>query len=104
MRYADNVGEYLQNRPHPMIRHCLLKKGLGENMDNTGIKITSVGKLSVYYYKNGEKRIHNLDFSDDERMPYCSCPCWKMLGYPCRHFLQFSKISSMGLKFFINFG
>ena len=74
MRYADNVDEYLQNRPHPMIRHCLLKKGLGENMDSTGIRITSVGKFSICYYKNGEQRIYNLDFGDDDRIPYCSCP------------------------------
>ena len=84
MRYADNVDEYLQNRPHPMIRHCVLKKGLGENMDNAGIRITSVGKFSVCYYKNGEKQIYNLDFGDDERMPYCS-------AYPCKHFFAVFK-------------
>ena len=102
MRYADKVDEYLENRPHPIIRHCRLKKGRGENMDNTGIRITSVGKFSVCYYKNGEKQIYNLGFGDDERMPCCSFPDWK-----CRHihaniFLQFSKISSMGLVFFIS--
>ena len=91
MRYADNVGEYLQNRPHPMIRQCLLKKGLGENMDNTGIRITSLGKFSVCYYKKGEKQIYNLDFGDDERMPYCSCPDWKMSAYPCKHFFAVFK-------------
>ena len=55
-------------------------------MDSTGIRITSVGKFSICYYKNGEKRIYNLDFVDDERMPYCSCPDWKMSAYPCKHF------------------
>ena len=67
-RFADNVDEYFQNRPHPMIRHCLLKKGLGENTDNTGIRTISVRKVSICFYKNGEKQIYNLDFGD-ERMP-----------------------------------
>ena len=40
MCYSDNVDGYLQNRSHPMIRHCLLKKSPGENMDNAGIRIT----------------------------------------------------------------
>ena len=91
MRYADKVDEYLENRPHPIIRHCRLKKGLGENMDNTGIRITSVGKFSVCYYKNGEKQIYNLGFGDDERMPCCSFPDWKMSSYPCKHFFAVFK-------------
>ena len=66
MRFADNVDEYFQNQPHPMIRHCVLKKVLGENMDNTGIRI--IRKFSICFYKNGENRIYNLDFGD-ERMP-----------------------------------
>ena len=68
-----------------------MKKGLGENMDNTGIRITSVGKFSVCYYKNGENRIYNLDFGDCERMPYCYCPDWKMSSYPCKHFFAVFK-------------
>ena len=91
MRYAGNIDEYLQNRPHPMIKHCLLKKGLQENMDNTGIRITNVGKISVCYYKNSEKRIYNLHFGDDERIPYCSCPDWKISAYPCKHFFAVFK-------------
>ena len=66
MRFADNVDEYFQNQPHPMIRHYVLKKGLGKNMDNTGIRI--IRKFSICFYKNGENRIYNLDFGD-ERMP-----------------------------------
>ena len=91
MHYAGNVDEYLQNRLHPMITLYLLKKGLGEKMDNTGIRITSVGKFSACYYKKGGKRINNLDFRDDERMPYCSCPDWKMSAYPCKYFFAVFK-------------
>ena len=85
MRFADNVDEYFQNQPHPMIRHCVLKKGLGENMDNTGIRI--IRKFSICFDKNGENRIYNLDFGD-ERMP---CPDWKMSAYPCKHFFAVFK-------------
>ena len=96
MHYADNVDEYLQNRPHPMIMLCLLKRGLGEKMDNTGIKITNVGKFSACYYKNSGKQISNLYFRGNERIPYCSCPDWKMSAYPCKHFFAVFKKFTAG--------
>ena len=69
MRYGEEIDEYLQNRPHPLIRHCLLKKNLGENLDLTGIRVTATGKFSVVYYKDGQRRHYNVDFGSDETMP-----------------------------------
>lgn len=92
MRYTDNIDKYLQNSPNPMIKHCLLKKGRGDNMDKIGIKITSVGKFSVCSYKNDEKRLYSLDFGVDEGMAYCTSTNWKMLAYRCKHlFYSFNK-------------
>ena len=51
MRYREEIDEYLQNRPHPLIRHCLLKKNIGENMDLTGIRITTTGKFPLFTIK-----------------------------------------------------
>ena len=91
MRYGEEIDEYLQNRPHPLIRHCLLKKNLGENLDLTGIRVTATGKFSVVYYKDGQRRHYNVDFGSDETMPSCSCPDWKMSAYPCKHFFAIFK-------------
>ena len=74
MRYGEEIDEYLQNRPHPLIRHCLLKKNLGENLDLTGICVTVTRKFSVIYYKDGHRKNYNVDFGSDETMSSCSCP------------------------------
>ena len=91
MRYGEEIGEYLQNRPLPLIRHCLLKKNLWENLDLTGIRVTATGMSSVIYYKDGQRRHYNVDFGSDETMPSCSCPDWKMSAYPCKHFFAIFK-------------
>ena len=91
MRYGEEIDEYLQNRPHPLIRHCLLKKNLGENLDLTGIRVTATGKFSVVYYKDGQRRHYNVDFGSDETMLSCSCPDWKMSAYPCKYLFEIFK-------------
>ena len=63
--YGEEIDEYLQNRPHPLIRHCLLKKNLGENLDLTGIRVTATGKFSVIYYRDGQRRLYNVDSGSD---------------------------------------
>ena len=74
MRYGEEIDEYLQNRPHPLIQHCLLKKNLGENLDLPGICVTTTGKFSVTYYKAGQRINYSVDFGSDESMSSYSCP------------------------------
>ena len=45
MRYGEEIDEYLQNLPHPLIRQCLVKKNLGENLDLTGICAAATRKF-----------------------------------------------------------
>ena len=66
--------EYLQNRPRPLVRHCLLKKNLGENLNLTGIRVTTTGNFLVVYYKDGQRSHYDVDFGSYETMPSCSCP------------------------------
>ena len=100
MRYGEEMDEYLQTRPHPLIRHFLLKKNLGENLDLTEIRVTATGKFSIFsiiYYKDRQRRLYNVDFGSDETMPSCSCPDWKMSAYRCKHFFAiFKKYASLG--------
>ena len=91
MGYGEKIDEYLHNRPHPLIRHCSLKKNLREILDLTGIRVTATGKFSVIYYRDGRRRLYNVDFGSDEKMPSCSCPDWKMSAYPCKDFFAIFK-------------
>ena len=91
MKYAENIPDSLKNKPQQMVRHCLLKKSLGESLDLTGIKTVGMGKFAMIYYKNGEKRVYYVDFGDDTTMPSCTCPDWKSSAYPCKHFFAIFK-------------
>ena len=55
-------------------------------MDQTGIRMTDVGKFTIQYLKNNIKKIHYLDFGNNYKMSSCSCYTWKKSAYPCKHF------------------
>ena len=64
-------------------------------MDQTGIRMTGVGKFTIQYFKNNIKKIHFLDFGNDYKMSSCSCYAWKKSAYPCKHFFAvFQKIAA----------
>ena len=86
MRYSADVESNFIDRPHQTIRHCMLQKSIGEKMNQTGIRMTDVGKFTIQYFKNNMKKIHYLDFGNDYKMPSCSCYTWKKSAYPCKHF------------------
>ena len=86
MRYSADVDRNFIDRPHQMIRHCMLQKSIGEKMDQTGIRMTDAGKFTIQYFKNNMKKIHYLDFGNDYKMPSCSCYTWKKSAYACKHF------------------
>ena len=70
-------------------------RSIGEKMDQTGIRMTDVGKFTIQYFKNNIKKIHYLDFGNDYKMSSCSCYTWKKSAYPCKHFLAvFQKVSA----------
>ena len=98
MRYSVDVDRYLINRPHEMIRHCLLQKGLGKKLDHTGIKFVGVGKFTIEYFQGNFLKRHSVDFGGDEAMPKCSCFTWRKSAYPCKYFFcNFLKISCLEL-------
>ena len=72
MRYGEEIDEYSQNLPRLLIWHCYLKKYLGGNLDL--IRIRATGKFSITYYKDGQRRLYNVHFGNDETISPCSCP------------------------------
>ena len=91
MRYADEIEGYLENRPRAMVKHCLIKKSLGENLDTTGIKMIDMGRFIISYYDDGQRKEYYVEFGDDENMPSCTCPSWRSSAFPCKHFFAIFK-------------
>ena len=56
MRYSADIDRNFIDRPHQVIRHCMLKKSIGEKMDQTGIRMTDVGKFTIQHFKNNMKK------------------------------------------------
>ena len=42
-------------------------------MDQTGIRLTDVGKFTIQYFKINMNKPHYLDFGSDYKMTSCSC-------------------------------
>ena len=88
MRYSVDIDRDLINRPHHMIRHCLLQKGLGKKQDHAGKKFVGVGFtiFTIEYFIENFLKHHSVDFGGDETMPKCSCFTWGKSAYQCKHF------------------
>ena len=84
-RYGRWVPAYLYNRPHSLVKHCLIKKDIAENMDLSGVimikhsvfAVSSCTKTAIKYF---------VSFGDDITMPKCTCVDWMSTAYPCKHF------------------
>ena len=97
MRYSPDVDRNFIDRPHQMIRHCMLQKSIEEKMDQTGIRMTDVGKFKIQCFKNYMNKIHYLVFGNDCKLSSCSCHTWKISAYLCKHFCSFSEIACLEL-------
>ena len=77
-----------------MLKHCLVKKLLADNLEKTGITVEGSGKFSLRYCKDNTERNYVIDFGDKNKMPSCTCIDWKRSCYPCKHFfIVFKKYS-----------
>ena len=74
------------DRPRPMLKHCLVKKSLADNLEKIGITVEGSEKFSLRYYKDNTERNYVIDFGDKNKMPSCTCIDWKRSCYPCKHF------------------
>ena len=91
IRYAEQIDDWLKDRPRPMVKHCLLKKSIAEQMDLTGIRVIGAGRFSIRYHKENIERNYITDFGSENEMPSCTCFDWKRSCYPCKHFFAIFK-------------
>ena len=84
-RYGLWVPTYLYNHPHSLVKNCLIKKDIAENMDLSGVimikhsvfGVSSCNKTAIKYF---------VSFGDDIAMPKYTCVDWMSTAYPCKHF------------------
>ncbi|XP_065679788.1 uncharacterized protein LOC136094113 [Hydra vulgaris] len=91
MSYSDDIDDWMIDRPRLMVKHCLLKKSLAENLDITALKVEESGKFSLRYYKDNKERNYVVTFGNEDNMPSCTCMNWKNSCYPCKHFFVIFK-------------
>ena len=85
-KYSSDVPEYLRNRPHELVKHCLKKISLANSADLSAISIVKNGVFSVKSFENNESKRYMVSFGDDVNMPKCTCLDWESSCYPCKHF------------------
>ncbi|XP_065657614.1 uncharacterized protein LOC136082384 [Hydra vulgaris] len=84
-QYSSNVPEFLINRPHHFIKHCLEKQNLANNTDLTKVQMKDPGVFVVNSFSVANKN-YLVHFGDEKNMPKCSCNDWFRSSYLCKHF------------------
>ncbi|XP_065640166.1 uncharacterized protein LOC136072769 isoform X2 [Hydra vulgaris] len=84
-QYNSNVPEYLINRPHHFIKHCLAKQNLANNTDLNKVQMKDPGVFVVNSFSIANKN-YLVNFGDEKNMPKCSCNDWFKSSYLCKHF------------------
>ena len=96
MRYSDDIDDWMIDRPRPMVKDCLVKKSLADNLEITGITVEGSGKFSLRYSKDNTEGNFVIDFGDKNKMPSCTCMNWKRSCYPCKHLFSKSILVGTG--------
>lgn len=84
-RYSSSIPQYLLNRPHYFVKHCLLKIELAKKADMSGVVMKSEGEFLVHSFEDYHQS-YTVQFGNDDKMPKCSCPDWSHSMYLCKHF------------------
>ena len=64
-KYLSDVPEYLRNRPHKLLKHCLKKISLTNSADLSAISIIKKGVFLVKTFENNESKMYMVSFADD---------------------------------------
>ncbi|XP_065664303.1 uncharacterized protein LOC136086019 isoform X3 [Hydra vulgaris] len=84
-RYSSNIPEYLHNRPHHFVKHCLQKIDLANKTDLNGVILKEHGVFKVNSFSDKNKN-YMVYFGDKDTMPKCTCVAWLQSAYLCKHF------------------
>ncbi|XP_065670722.1 uncharacterized protein LOC105849232 isoform X2 [Hydra vulgaris] len=85
-KYNNNIPEYLINRPHPLVKHCMRIIDKLQGVDLRGIVSVGEQLYNVASFNLNSREIYQRYLGDAKNMPTCSCPSWFDTAYPCKHF------------------
>ncbi|XP_047129907.1 uncharacterized protein LOC124809929 [Hydra vulgaris] len=83
--YSSNIPEYLHNRPHHFVKHCLQKIDLANKTDLDIVLLNNHGLFKVNSFSDKNKS-YIVYFGDKDAMPKCTCVAWLQSAYLCKHF------------------
>nr|XP_047139929.1 uncharacterized protein LOC124815340 [Hydra vulgaris] len=84
-RYSNNIPEYLHNRPHHFVKHCLQKIDLANKTDLDVVLLNDHGLFKANSFSDKNKN-YIVYFGDKDTMPKCTCVAWSQSAYLCKHF------------------
>ena len=83
--YNQFVPDFLQGRPHKVIRHCMDRKLKAKifSLEN----ISDIDACSgQFYVSNSSGKLYKVNFGSENEMPSCECKDWIRFNLPCKHF------------------
>ncbi len=90
--YATSIPEFLKNRPADLIKHCMEKIDLSQDINESYVVMTGHGKFTIKSCsRNALEDEYHLICGDENTMPNCTCYSWRRSAYLCKHFLPYSR-------------
>lgn len=80
--YSPDIPQYLHDRPHHVVKHCMSKIHLAEEFSTQ--QVLQKGDSGIFQVESlTEKKVWYTVRYDD---PSCSCKSWQHNHLPCKHF------------------
>jgi hedgehog interacting protein len=86
-RYSPTIPDYLKERPHHIIKHCLERLSLSEEIPNSCVSVISM-KEGIFKVgsKSAKYKVSFGDEADESSQLGCECIDWEKHRLPCKHF------------------
>lgn len=83
--YSNDVPQFLRNRPHRFVMHCLLKMTAAQNVPADHIQHPDMESQCFSVRSQTSHDHHYLVNFNRDGMPHCECPDWGRTFLPCKH-------------------
>lgn len=86
--YKDFIPDYLHNRPHTIIRHCLNRKSKSVKYAAHDVRDVDLER-GIFEVERAKGGSHTVDFkggNSSQELPSCTCRDWTKYRIPCKHF------------------
>ena len=82
--YNEDIPDFLRDRPHKLVVHCMDRIRKSRKFRNEDIQMEdSCGEFNVTTVSG---KVHKVDFGNATGTPSCTCMDWVRYHIPCKHF------------------